>query len=109
MAEARVRHDWRQTSELLAAVYNTIRDPEKRKEPFAGSDFDPTAELGDGPDAAAKPATKAKPLGIEAFGRLAGMSPWQSFCAARGIGLYADPPKADPTDPSASTPSLSEE
>ena len=41
MAEARTRHDWSQTSSLLALIANAHRDPKKAK-PFKPSDFDPT-------------------------------------------------------------------
>lgn len=44
MAEARSKHDWTVECEVVAAIYNTIRDPKRRKAPFSGNDFNPHAE-----------------------------------------------------------------
>ena len=42
MYESKQKADWVQTSEIIAALYNTIRDPKRRKKPFTGNDFNPT-------------------------------------------------------------------
>jgi len=39
--EAKLAADWAQTAEVLAAVYNTIRDPKKRSKPYSGAEFNP--------------------------------------------------------------------
>jgi len=44
MVEAYHQVQWLGTSEILAAIYNTIRDPKKRPRAFKGSDFNPYAE-----------------------------------------------------------------
>lgn len=43
MVEGRSKHDWTLASELLAAQYNALRDPKKRKQPYTGNDFNPYA------------------------------------------------------------------
>ena len=40
LAEARSRHDWSQSSALLAMIANVNRDPKKSKK-FKPADFDP--------------------------------------------------------------------
>lgn len=42
MAEARQKHDWSQTSSLMALIANAHRDPKKHG-PFKPTDFDPTS------------------------------------------------------------------
>ncbi|MEO2045207.1 MAG: hypothetical protein ABGX16_01370 [Pirellulales bacterium] len=42
MAESAHSHQWLVASEILAAIYNTVRDPKKRPRPFTGNDFNPT-------------------------------------------------------------------
>ena len=41
MARERQEYDWLIVSEVLAAIYNTIRDPKKQFKPFQGKDFNP--------------------------------------------------------------------
>ena len=41
MSHARLGSEWSQTSEVLAAIYNTVRDPKKRSKPYTGSEFNP--------------------------------------------------------------------
>lgn len=67
MATGRRKDEWGRASEIIAAIYNTIRDSKKRKEPYSGRDFNPTRVA----------SAKRRP-GIEAFGSLCGMSPLQS-------------------------------
>lgn len=64
MSEGSRRASWGLVSEVLAAIYNTVRDTKAKKNPFTGSDFNPTIE---------RPKPKKK--GVEAFGILLGMSP----------------------------------
>ena len=47
MAEARQRSEWSRTSEILAMIANTQRDPKKRPRPYAGVDFDPYRKKSD--------------------------------------------------------------
>ena len=54
MAEARTRHDWSQTSSLLALIANAHRDRKKAK-PFKPSDFDPTTGRHRASDDGSKP------------------------------------------------------
>ncbi|MEX2670928.1 MAG: hypothetical protein WD294_02335 [Phycisphaeraceae bacterium] len=57
MAEARAKHDWSQTSSLLALIANAHRDPKKARggKPFKPSDFDPTTGRHRASDDEAKP------------------------------------------------------
>lgn len=48
------------TGEVLAAIYNTVRDSKRRPKPFSGTDFDPYAP-------------PPRQQGIEAFAALAGV------------------------------------
>jgi hypothetical protein len=41
MAEARVKHDWRQTANILALIANGHRDPKKKPTPWEPWDFCP--------------------------------------------------------------------
>jgi hypothetical protein len=74
MATARQKASWGATGEVLAAIYNTVRDSKRRPEPFAGRDFDPYA-----------PPPPRR--GIEAFGSLVGLTPYQSRRIAEGGSL----------------------
>jgi hypothetical protein len=74
MAAARRREQWAHTAELLAAVYNTIRDSKERPEPFSGRDFNPTL-----------PPREPKRRGIEAFGVLVGFSDYGARKAAGAL------------------------
>lgn len=71
MAMGRRKGEWSVASEILAAIYNTVRDPKRRPQPFTGDDFDPYA-----------PPKKRR--GIEAFGVLAGKSQFQARKIADG-------------------------
>jgi hypothetical protein len=71
MAAGRRKADWAVAGELLAAIYNTVRDPKRRSEPFRGEDFNPYA-----------PPKKRR--GIEAFAHLAGVSTQRALEIARG-------------------------
>ena len=42
MTKAALNAEWCQTSEMIAAIYNTVRDPKKKPKPFTGDDFNPT-------------------------------------------------------------------
>lgn len=42
MARSKQKHDWTLASEVLAGIYNTVRDPKKRRKPFIGNNFNPT-------------------------------------------------------------------
>jgi hypothetical protein len=46
MADARRRHDWDQTAELLALLANAHRDPKKRRRPYSSADFHPLPRAG---------------------------------------------------------------
>ncbi len=41
MAEARRRHDWDQTAELLALLANAHRDPKRQRRPYTSAQFHP--------------------------------------------------------------------
>ena len=41
MAESFQADQWGKVSEVLAAIYNTVRDPKKRSRPYTGKDFNP--------------------------------------------------------------------
>lgn len=56
----------------MAAIYNTIRDPDKQPEPFTGDHFHPSR------------TPPEREHGIEAFGCLIGMSDYASRRAAGG-------------------------
>lgn len=71
MAVGRRKASWGVAGEILAAIYNTVRDSKRRKEPFTGADFDPYA-----------PPKKRR--GIEAFATLAGVSQLQARKIANG-------------------------
>jgi len=43
MADGRGRHDWAQTSNILALIANANRDKKKHPRPFGPDDFDPHA------------------------------------------------------------------
>lgn len=43
MFRGRVEHDWSQTSEILAVLYNVNRDPKKQRKAWKASDFNPYA------------------------------------------------------------------
>ena len=51
MAEGKLKCQWSQTSDIVAAVYNTVRDAKKRSKPFSGDDFNPTKRRGKRPKA----------------------------------------------------------
>lgn len=71
MAMGRRKSGWAMTAEVLAAIYNTVRDSKRRSQPFTGADFDPFA-----------PPKKRR--GIEAFAVLAGKSQLQARKIAEG-------------------------
>lgn len=51
IAEGRAKLEWRQTSEILALLYNANRDPEKTQ-PLTADDFNPYSDRRPGKDIA---------------------------------------------------------
>lgn len=70
MTRGRSKAQWAMAAELIAAIYNTVRDAKKRPRPFTGRDFNPH--------------TPKKTAGIEAFGRLAGIPAHRAAAIAQG-------------------------
>jgi len=57
MAEGRRRDEWSRTAQILATLYNLVRDPKKRRKPWTAAELDPTVTE--------KP--KRKPTGFAGF------------------------------------------
>lgn len=45
MAQARARHEWQMTALLAVPAYNSLRDPQMQRTPFALKDFYPWPRL----------------------------------------------------------------
>jgi hypothetical protein len=63
MSEARLGAIWSPASEILAAIYNTVRDSKKRSKPYSGADFNPLLQ---------KHKETAPKVGIEALSGIMG-------------------------------------
>ena len=46
MVEGRKRDQWTHTSEVLAMIANTVRNPKKRRKPYLGRDLFPFPQEG---------------------------------------------------------------
>ena len=48
MADGRSKAEWDQTAVLACALYNAIRDPKRKRQPFTIADFHPFESRGAG-------------------------------------------------------------
>ena len=71
MRRGRDRDQWRHTSSLIASMFNTVRDAKRRRQPFTPDMFDPYAPV--------------KKQSFAAFGKLIGMTDYESRRAAGGL------------------------
>jgi len=46
MLEGKQETDWGYVSSVMAAIYNTVRDPKKKPRPFTANEFNPFASQG---------------------------------------------------------------
>lgn len=63
MLEGRQRDQWTHTSEVLAMIANTVRNPKKRKKPYTGRDLYPFSPTDT--DRAAKKAMDVRDVDIK--------------------------------------------